>query len=1667
MQPTESDLARILSLYERGLYAQAFEAGRVFAPLQQWRGTAARLLAGRLARNLEGYRLGNALLACAWRDDRRHPEARYFFGHTLLAWRGPLSAWEYIQRHRDVAGESTPTRVRADWLGLAARVLSLFRDFDAAEEALQRAERLDADHAWTGVERAYLLERQDRYAESLEAARRALALQPWYRPAVQQAAHMLELLGRDEEALALLSEAVARLESPSVCAQLALLQIESGRPDDAAASLDRYEQLALLIEPAEASWLAGRRCDLAHARGDAAAAREHARRAGRSSFYREIAARLENGAADARRVLLNVPFVRQHHLTCAPATLSALSHYWAMPAGHLEIAEKICYDGTTDHGERQWAEQNAFVAREFTVTWEAAVGLLDAGIPFALATVEPTSAHLQAVIGYDARRGTFSLRDPYRRSLDETLADHWLRRYAGCGPRGLALAPRGHAAARQLEQLALPDAPLFDRYYRLQCALLAHDRAGAHQILDAMSAETPRHRLTLQARRTLAVYDGDQTALLACYNQLLELFPDDQRFLPGKLSCLGLLAPREESLRLLEPLCARPDCDPVFWQRLARLLRQDMREAGAARRWLRRAIRAQPQAAGHYYELACLLWDLRRFDEALQLYRFAASLEDKVEDYARSWFIASQHFKRTAQALRWLEQRFERFGAKSSLPARTLYWALERLDRCDEGLARLDRAIRWRPDDGGLLLFAADAHARYGHQTRAAQLLARAEGKSQRVEWLQTAAELASYRGEHRQELELWRETAALDPLSVNAHRNIARLLAITEGAPAARAHLQRVCERFPHHYGLHQLWIEWWRDEGAEAVEPAARRLVEIDPADAWARRELALTLSAMRRHEEALAECAIAEQLAPSDTATWNVRGIVCKRAGRRPQARAAWQQAIRLSADNDAAIDNLLALCQTAGERREALGLVQAELQRQTIFGDGLLAFRAHGRNLLPAAELLQRLREAHAARPDLWHAWSVLAQQLVTAGQLDEAWNTAREATRRFPLVSRLWLDLADVCLARGDTAGETEALQRALEINPRWSFAARRLAEVWERAGQRQRERATLEQAIARDPLDACNRGYLADLLWRSDEKPAAFEEIKRAVELNPDYDWAWERLREWGRELQQPQAAVEPARELTRRRAGEARSWYVLANALDSRQDHAEVLTALARAIELNPQFIEALDMRASLLAREKQFDEALATCRGPVWENHPPLQLRGRAAWVEAERGNLDEAIRQMQAALADDPDYRWGWQQLADWYGDKDLARECLQAAEQMVRLSPGDAMAYGYRGDARRRNQDVAGAKADFQRAIELDAAYTYAGFELFDLQLAGEELDAAEKTLERLRARAAGPWTLAREIQLAVHPARNQPDRAAGALRELSVTRGDAAWPWRTAVGALRKAGWLDLINRVFAEAICSPQANPLIGWYWIESLTEAGRPWQCWRVLARLRNRHEMWWRGADALFNALGDKRRRAAMLFWLACWRGRLRQPTALWGSVGYALTNANFTRLTAWWMRDWRLRQDLQPWLLLNLAASLRERFRDRAARQVSEHALTLPRDHCSDAHAVWLAYDDALAGRADAARARLDRVQPATLLKYYRCLHALLQLLMDQVSPTPPAWEASRERLDHARSLFQISRREPPLFRVWRRCVWQVAGSRRGWRRLAAVCWALNETFLAPPR
>ena len=1634
------DLSRVEELYGRGSYLQAYEAGLREAPLERWTGVRARTLAGRLARHLGAPRLSHVLFMLAYRDDRSSPLALCYYAASLAERRGPLAGWRFLEARGDLP--DADAEVRVDWFGLHSAILATLRDFERAEDWLRRAEDQGPQRPWILIERATLCFASDDAQGALEAGRAALDVEPWYRPGVECVASALIQLGCDEEALLLLREASERLECARVTGQLLSVLLNHGLLAEADATTRRLERLMPLADEGARRWLAGLRSDLAYQRGDVAQARALLEDAP-EGFYRLIRERLAAPDPDVHAVRLEVPFVRQDYLTCAPATLAALGAYWSSPVSHAEIARTICYGGTPDHAERHWAESNGWRVREFSVDWDSARALLERGVPFTLTTVGPAEAHLQAIVGYDARRGTVLLRDPNGYVLRECIASALFDSYRSTGPRGMVLVPAGEA--HRLEGLALPDEAVYDLVYAMKRDLAGHRREDAQRRYEDLVRDHRDHTLTLRARWELALYDRDLVAALCSVDELLQRFPGDQPLVLRRVALLRDLHHREASLEALEEILARPDADGIFWQQRAEALRGDARHWEATEACLAQALRVRPTDPHVYSSLAALRMAQRRFDLALDLYRFAACLSPADEFPSQAYFNASRANGRPEEGLAFLRRRATRASEQSGLPATTLAWALGCLGRRAEGLEVLEEAMRLRPGDAELRLAAAAERGRAGDRERATRLLAKAEGGVKRSAWLRTAAELAGQDGRGEEALAMWRQVCDVEPMDDALARQVALQIAVTEGPEAVTRFLREALDRAPRNVGIGVLWVRWLRNRERDAAAREAAKLAERHPMSVLAWLTLGEILLDQRRLDEAEEAAEEALHLDPLDPGGDVLRGRVFAARGDRTRAAECLRAALRRDIDAAHAIQPLVQCYETDAGRREALAFASTELERQVVFGDGLVAYRAAARAVLEPREVAGLLADALSARPDLWQAWSESVRQMAEMGDQDEALRLALAATERFPLVAEAWSDLALVQQLRSDPVGRRHALEKGLEVSPAWSWAHRELALLHRDAGRLPEAREGIERAIACAPLEEANLGCLADIQWAEGDKQAAVESLGRALLLNPAYEWAWNQLRQWGTELGTPGEAARVADALVARRPDDVRSWLAVARLNVGPATLEKRLGALEEAARCDPNDVDVHDQKAAELAEAGRFEEALAACRPDAFGPVAPVALRGRAAWVEDCRGNRAAAMESMRRLVDEDPGYAWGWWQLAIWQAEDRRWEAAAADARRLVRVVPGSADAWLLVGRLELRLGNRDGAKSAFGRALDLEPYKFEAGLLLFDQCLESREHEEAHRALSRVSPYAPVEEILTRRLQAAL--AHGDPEEAAGHFRELCQTPGDDPEPLERASRLLSASPASGERNRILDEAL-DWETVPL------RALVLCGRraaekrgPWNAReRRFLEACDRLEGGMQALAQYVEHLVALRRRRHLRRLVSRERERLRSSTWPWASVGYALTTLERPRRTVAWLSDWETRPDLQPWMLLNLVVSLRALDRWPEAARVGRHALGLEADHSRAPHATWLALDAALEGHCDDAERMLELAGQGSERAIYPHLLALTQLLVSARGGEANRRELRRRARPVLSAARRAAKRTPLLRQPYRR-------ARRELRRLCA--------------
>ncbi|MEZ5963587.1 MAG: tetratricopeptide repeat protein [Planctomycetota bacterium] len=1638
MHLTVEQLAPIQALYDRGLFVSAHRAvaEHGLPPVTAWRGPTARVLAGRLTARIGAHRLANAIFDRARREAPDDARVAIYHLYGVANRRGTWAAWTRLRATRarvNLDADADP-ETASDFACLRAVLLATLRDFDGARAALAEASAIAPAHEWVAVQRSLVLEQEDRCDEALAASESVRSARPAYVPAATQSAHLLQVLGRDREALRLLQDTDALVEAFHLAAAVAALQEELGDDQAALAAVERALALAPMADKSVRQWGLARRCDLDLRLGRPQAARLHAEAVG-GPFYGRLAERLAADGGDHERIALDVPFVRQHHMTCGPATLVALAQTFGRRPDHLQVADEICYGGTSAANARRWALRNDFVPREFTLGPEEARTLLRLGLPFAVATTEVTSGHLQAVLGFDALRDTWLVRDPATRHTREWMTREFLERYRASGPRALVLMPKDHPGTHLPP---LRDEALYGDDFAIQEALVAHDHARALALYHDMLEREPEHPLTIQARWALSAYERDPVGTLACIERLLVLEPDDQRLLLRKVSCLLELDHTADAVATLEQLVGRRTCDPTFLVSLADELRRRAGGADRARALLRSALLRQPASARAHFTSGLLAWHGEDESEAGDSLRFSACLDETNDYYALTYCEWCRTHAASDTGLAFLRHRHERWLRRAGGPSVALYRALLRAHRPEEAIAALAEARAERPDDGELLLATAEEALRTGDLAGAEAALGAADGRAIETHRVAALADVAERAGDRARALRCWRSILAREPLNHRARVGVFQLLEVEQGRAEALRDLEAAASELPFARPLQRFYAHQLGRDDALAAERALLQIVEEDPGDAWAHRELALQLAAQGRLEEALARTETACELDAEAAAGHAIAGRVLARMGRHADAVAALRRAVARDVDEVAALADWWDMAADATSRRALCEHLVAAFSLSAGGGRGLDFFARAAASSQPAADVRAWLEAIAAAQPRARAASSALVAHMIRIDDIDAAQRVAEQACLTFALDPRVWLDRAAVAQRRRRGTEECAALERAAVLAPDSTEVAWHLASAYARHDRRVEARLVLETASTRG-RDPNIETLLADLLVEEGSHDAALARVRLALRTDPEHHEAWRVLQRLGERLADPDLSTREARTLARARPHDATAHLMLAAALSTPDQQAERRATLERAIALDPSNPDAYDLLAELAAERGDFAAARAAIA--AWPGPLPCSLRGRLAWLTQREGRTAAAIDEMRELLGEHPFYTFGWREMLEWLHDLERDDELAAAADAYAAHRPDDHVAYGWVGEASLRRGERAAAKAALQRALRLDPEYAFAASRLFQLHLEDGELDHAEANLALLSRAEQSARAALCAVQLACR--RGEAARIQTCVRELCHRHGEDDGALRVAAEVVVAAGHATAGREALRAALGDAEGSGA-GVFTVRTLTAAGR-WRAARACVRDPRLSDAAFVGAaSTLVDDLAESHRPGRVRSLLGGPTGaRLRAADVTWAKAGYCLNAAGCVKATVRWMADWRQREGRQPWMLVNLAHALRSLGRHDEAHAVACDAVERPsewrRAHAFHRH--WLALDAYCAGDADAARAHLAHAESTADDRQTALATLVSELLAALSEPRPSARERTARALSvafalgrklHDAALQQAVRRVVPVTR-----------------------------------
>ena len=1592
--------AEIDALVHEGKHFQALQlAQRRWGPYQSWWHLEQLLLGGTLFARLG---LRRKALACRFQAWRRYPQdqrAIYYYVAGKLERQGPLKALGLIKRF--AAMEQADTDMRAEWLALKASVYAQYRDWETADNLMQQALELAPDSPWVQVEKATLLENQDDYAAAWDTI--APLIPQHNRQAILFGAHLKTLANERDAAISLLQEGMEQVESISIPLQLSRLYQDEQRWQEARACLERAQAWVPDARDLEQNLaIANYQQAMADTDLEQAAA---ALASVRSGFYKAVRDNLLQADATSKQVVLDVPFVRQHHMTCAPATLSALFRYWQQEADHLNIVEAICYDGTPNHAERRWATAQGWHVREFRLDVETACALIDRGVPFTLSTVEPGSAHLQAVVGYDRRRGIYLVRDPYYPSLQEFLIQETGEYYRSSGPRCLALVPADQA--HRLEGITYPDADLYDAYDELQEALDQHQRKLAQQRFQRMQ---PEHRLTLMAERSLARYDGDSLRELGVIERLLLMFPQDLNLQVSKAYLLGHLGRFQEKIDYLEQQVeqAQPNPHPLLAEQLAGALAKDHRQGARAKEHLRYVLYRQPTNAAALWMLAGTHWDLAEYEQAFEYYRLCSTLQDKHEGYVTSFFRAARYLKQTDKALQRLQQRIDHFGHKSIYPYESLYFALRELARYRESIEVLEQELAVHPENGELIARLARAYMGNGRINDAIQLCNQRKAHLSELDRLHLAAEVAEFRNQWQKQVEYQDLILKRQPLNHYIIDNQATLIGRHQGDQAAIAFIERCLTLNPRDRNLLFLKLDWMYDQPPAQRETFARSIVELHPRDSESHVRLARIQQQQRKLQEAETSAATACEINPFDQDATIALGDIYLQQEKEDKAHALFRSVLNRSVDAEGIFRRLLRCCTDFEAKQAELRYILDQLMLQTSYGSGILEYLEVARDLVQDEELLSFLELACELRPDLWQSWLARAMHLKNMDRLDDAIKIAKEAKQRFPLLPRIYLESSRILFVAQKFDEAQRDIQEALRQSPQWMAAITQNLTILEAQHRHDDALKQLQGYITHMPTSAILHGYLADTLMLVDRREDAIDAIEKALQLDAYYGWAWDRFTQLAQGTERSARPRQLAQEILQKQPHNVVVWQ---KCIELEPDFAAKMRLLDEALALHPKHEDLNLLRCSTLFDAHQIQQIRQFVHDAKWKGNPPPALLGFEAWIEAQYQRFDEAITMMKAVVERHPYHYDGWRLLAQWAQKTDRYNEAVEYANTCIRLAPHNpgtlTLAAEIYLEAVKQGVPVAQERiaACLEKAVVLDPRNQYNSLTWLDYLIDKADWLAVQRARSIIHCDNGNPYFLVRYLQAAIR--NTQLAVASELFDQLMQFPHDNEWLFETTYQEYAREKLWNALRERLQSYVNDPSCNPMIGRLWARYCLE--RESKRSAILGYLKPfaiGSERWAEAMEAIF-AHQEHYPTANLV--LGKFKQKMKQNPRIWSLVTF-----HYARRQEWasarrWCADGWQRPDNQAWAVYLYGFGLRLAGKWRESIRVNEYAAQLPADDYYDRIILWQLHADSLVNNNPVDTDRLARIrfnELAVLEQYtWRLIQALHQVQQQGLAAAQP--------------------------------------------------------------
>lgn len=495
-------------------------------------------------------------------------------------------------------------------------------------------------------------------------------------------------------------------------------------------------------------------------------------------------------------------------------------------------------------------------------------------------------------------------------------------------------------------------------------------------------------------------------------------------------------------------------------------------------------------------------------------------------------------------------------------------------------------------------------------------------------------------------------------------------------------------------------------------------------------------------------------------------------------------------------------------------------------------------------LDAAGQALQLSTDPAQRPEIC---SALAWFLLEKGELDAAGELLAQALAQAPHHPGLHWHLGNLHFKKGQLAQASQSLSAALSLDPDLDEAAASLAWVlhdqgrfleaslWARRALNQKrtpERlaqlgwlllllgktadaiAALTQALQLAPQTLTTYLHLSRALKAEARPREALEQLEAGLKRFPDSPELMLAAAWLHRDLHDAAQAQTLAGRVADAQPECASAWHLLGIIAHDEGRSTRAATCLARALDLDGSIADAAIRLATLLRRERRFDEARQAVTQALTQHREHAALLGMQALLLLDLDLAADARRHLHQALRHSPADATLWLRLAQALLKLGRRITATQAVRRALRYAPDMAEAWSLDAWLALEDKRLPAARHALQQLIALtpDSPDTHTQA-AFILAACGEIAAAAAHAESAVaqQAESAEAWRALgqvrhvqgrlREAEAALHNALSlEPQPATHCLRQLG---------W-----ILRSAGRLDEACCVFSQALAAAPDDPV-------------------------------------------------------------------------------------------------------------------------------------------------------------------------------------------------------------------------------------------------------------